>query len=45
MVVAHIGHEVPNLEDCLACHPTGRETAKTPDVIGSMFENIGNGNH
>lgn len=30
MVVAHLGQQIENLEDCIACHPTGRGVAEEP---------------
>ena len=40
MVAAHMGHEIQNLEDCIACHPTGRESAKATDITSSASKGV-----
>jgi hypothetical protein len=32
MEIVHLKHDIQNIEDCLSCHPTGRESVQIPTI-------------
>jgi hypothetical protein len=45
MEIVHLKYDVQDIEDCLSCHPTGRESVKIFDITKGKVEGAYRDNH